>query len=65
MMYLIFPRPTLAPIIAGSFIDTLSTTQSTVCLVAVAVRARKLTNFGRMLRNVPISANNFLYESPL
>ena len=64
-MFLILPCPTLAPIIAGSFIDSLSTMQSTVCLVVVAVRARALTDFGRMLCNVPISANNFLNESPL
>ena len=64
-MYLIFLRPTLALIIAGSFIDNLSTTQSTVCLVAVAVKARMFTDFGRMLHSVPISEKDFLNESPL
>jgi len=51
--------------IAGSFIHSLSTTQSTVCLLAVAVKARMLTDFGRMLSNVLISAKDFLNASPL
>ena len=53
--YLIFCWLGGNPITTGLCIDSLSTTQSKVCLVAVGVSAMTLTDFGNRPLKLPIS----------
>ena len=56
-IYLMFERSAFAPIIVGSFMDSCSNIHVTVSLMAVAVSASTLTDLGKILHNVPGSAN--------